>query len=372
MKYTAPNFVDINITDVCNMACRHCYIGKQTNSYMNISEAKNYIKQIADLGVFKVAITGGEPLLHPDWIMFIKEIINNNMYPMINTNGYLFNRSVCEAINDIAGNRMWIAVSVDGIVPGNYGTIRKWRDGSPADSAFKVVIDNIKEMLSKKFKVVINFTYTNKNKEDLIPLYEYLCKELGENNFVLNVILFGLSGSGIINANTLAVPYTTWYRDINDIMQLKISGKLKKLKFEPTCPWELYLPLEKFTLEEIENYCAYKSPLRSAMYRKFRDIGCHAGITNIVVNWNSTVYACGLYPQNVNMRIGNLKTDLLSEIWNNSYNLNALRNLQLKDLPLECQKCRLNQICGGGCRGAASEINKSIYAKDSRCPNLSR
>lgn len=73
INYTAPNFVDINITNNCNMNCVHCYVGEQPLNQMSLEQGMSYIQELQKLGVFKVSLTGGEPLLHPNFMDFIQK-----------------------------------------------------------------------------------------------------------------------------------------------------------------------------------------------------------------------------------------------------------------------------------------------------------
>ena len=366
---SAPNFVDLNITNNCNMFCKHCYIGA-VNQYEELDYMKglNYIDQMAELGVFRVSLTGGEPLLHPKWKEFLLRIVHDGMSPMMNTNGTLFDKDTVDFISNITNRNMWIAVSLDGMVPGRYSKLRKWKNGLDADRAFEIVIKNVGYMIQSGLHVVFNFTNTNVNYKDLFPLYSFLEEKFGEDNFTLNVILFGLSGNGYQNSSELSMSNKNWKLLINTIAKEKLAGHYSSLKLEPTCPWEIYLPLKDYSFEDIEQATGYISPLRNPIFKSNRSIGCHAGISNLVVNWDGSVFPCGLYPQLKSFCAGNLNSDSLKEIWSNSNILNELRSTKISDLPETCQKCKYSEICGGGCRGAAMQINKSISKGDTRCP----
>lgn len=68
------------------------------------------------------------------------------------------------------------------------------------------------------------------------------------------------------------------------------------------------------------------------------------------------------------MFAGTLTQHSLKDIWENSEVLLALRGMCMSNLSDDCQTCEYRNICGGGCRGAASQINHSLYGRDSRCP----
>jgi len=65
--------LDIELTERCNSNCIHCYINlpanddKAKSQELNTDQWKDILHQAADLGVFSVRFTGGEPLLREDF-----------------------------------------------------------------------------------------------------------------------------------------------------------------------------------------------------------------------------------------------------------------------------------------------------------------
>ena len=54
----------LNISDKCNITCKHCYLGNPGNLEMDIGTFENVVSQFEDMGGLKLMISGGEPLLH--------------------------------------------------------------------------------------------------------------------------------------------------------------------------------------------------------------------------------------------------------------------------------------------------------------------
>jgi radical SAM protein with 4Fe4S-binding SPASM domain len=69
----ALHALDIELTERCNNACLHCYINRPANDpeaqarELTAVEWQALLRQAADLGVLNLRITGGEPLLRPDF-----------------------------------------------------------------------------------------------------------------------------------------------------------------------------------------------------------------------------------------------------------------------------------------------------------------
>ena len=65
--------LDIELTERCNNACMHCYINlpaddeQAARRELTTEQWKDVLKQAAELGVLSVRLTGGEPLLRPDF-----------------------------------------------------------------------------------------------------------------------------------------------------------------------------------------------------------------------------------------------------------------------------------------------------------------
>lgn len=123
-----------------------------------------------------------------------------------------------------------------------------------------------------------------------------------------------------------------------------------------------------FGIAQIESLWNYRSPLRNPLYAECRDIGCHAGISNVVVNWDGSVYPCGLYPDNQLASIGNALEEPFASIWEKSVMLREIRALTLETIGQPCTECELRNLCGGGCRGAASLMTGAYAGLDLRCP----
>src|SRR5918998_4557389 len=66
----------ISVTDRCNMRCRYCmpedsYVWLPRESILSFEEIRRLVGIFADLGVRKVRLTGGEPLLRHDLTILV-------------------------------------------------------------------------------------------------------------------------------------------------------------------------------------------------------------------------------------------------------------------------------------------------------------
>jgi hypothetical protein len=85
-KSPVPELVDLKITDYCNFGCEWCY---QSSTKNGIHAPKERIFQIVDklveLGTFEIALGGGEPTQHPDFLEIIQYIRDRGIVPNFTT-----------------------------------------------------------------------------------------------------------------------------------------------------------------------------------------------------------------------------------------------------------------------------------------------
>ncbi len=61
----APREAHLQITQVCGLPCAHCYM-ENSGSHVPLDTVTSRLDALADEGILRVALGGGEPLRHPD------------------------------------------------------------------------------------------------------------------------------------------------------------------------------------------------------------------------------------------------------------------------------------------------------------------
>ena len=89
---------------------------------MTTEEALGLCDQIADLGVRRVTLSGGEPLVRPDWPLIAEKLTRRGVRVTMISNGWLMSRARIEDARRAGVNL--IAVSLDGLEP-THDAIRK-------------------------------------------------------------------------------------------------------------------------------------------------------------------------------------------------------------------------------------------------------
>ncbi len=89
------DYLRVSLTDLCNLKCKYCSSIKEIkvdhNDVLSIEEYVKVIKCFNKLGITKVRLTGGEPLLKKGIITLIKELSNFIDNISLTTNGILLN-----------------------------------------------------------------------------------------------------------------------------------------------------------------------------------------------------------------------------------------------------------------------------------------
>jgi len=114
-----PREVMFAVTNACNISCRTCAFGKVPRSEQRFV-ATNVLGPVLDHlregGVRMVSITGGEPLLHPEFLRICQEIDERGMMiSYIATNGTLLDEAVAHGLSGLNVNIVGLSVDpVDG------------------------------------------------------------------------------------------------------------------------------------------------------------------------------------------------------------------------------------------------------------------
>ena len=145
------NYLRISLTDNCNFRCFYCmpeeeYDFTPASRLMQADEIEALAKIFVNLGVNKIRLTGGEPLVRKDAADIIMALSKLPVKLTITTNGTRLHEYV--DVLERAGIRS-LNISLDTLQPEKFHLITK-RD------QFKTVYENIQLLVSKNFHVKIN------------------------------------------------------------------------------------------------------------------------------------------------------------------------------------------------------------------------
>lgn len=99
-----PELMDISITNWCDKGCVFCYKSSTKHGrHMALSDYKTVIDQASEMGVFQVALGGGNPNQHPDFVEILEYTSAKDIVPNYTTNGRGLSREILEATRKHCG-----------------------------------------------------------------------------------------------------------------------------------------------------------------------------------------------------------------------------------------------------------------------------
>lgn len=100
-----PELLDISITNWCNKGCEICYRNSNENgTHISLEDYEFIMKQACENNVLQVALGGGNPNQHPDFIEILKLTKEKyNIVPSYTTNGRGLSPEVLQATKNYCG-----------------------------------------------------------------------------------------------------------------------------------------------------------------------------------------------------------------------------------------------------------------------------
>src|SRR6476659_8904267 len=110
-----PLQCSLYLTDKCNLYCSYCTEYDNSKPHPELSDLKRWLHKIRSLGTMRIALVGGEPLLHPDVVEIVRYCRELGFATSLTTNGFLLTRKLLKELED-AGLQV-MQISVDRMTP---------------------------------------------------------------------------------------------------------------------------------------------------------------------------------------------------------------------------------------------------------------
>ena len=341
----SPTVVSYAVTKACNLRCLHCHVSatEAMRNELNLREAMHAIDEMANLGTRALIFSGGEPLLRKDFVLSLAEYcVDAGMVPAVLTNGILLNHKVAFELKD--SGIMAVGIPIDSIVPQMHDNLRNMA------GAFAKAVKAIKACLDVDLEVVIT-TMALKNTYDEIPRRIAFMAKLGvEQAAVYDLVPVG-RGKEVMDQ---AMTQTQRVNLIKYLQQIQEDGEM-------VFTMSGGLPLYPDIVSEMHKINGTKP--RDLLLKEFwldASVGCQAGILYFSLRPNGDVYPCTFLP----IKVGNIREQSLTKIWNSSRVLKDLRQRNL--LKGQCGACEYRETCGG-CRGRAYAYSGDYLETDPVC-----
>ncbi len=163
----------LHITNRCNLNCKHCYGGEAGTVDMSPGKMMTIIDEFTAMQGLRLMISGGEPLLHPDFSAVCELLEGADLRKVLLTNGTLLSE-------EIAGNPAFdeVQISLDGM--------RDAHDSIRGPGAFEQSLAGLRLLVSAGVPVSVATMIHRGNLADFDPL-EDLLREIGVREWSIDV-----------------------------------------------------------------------------------------------------------------------------------------------------------------------------------------
>ncbi len=166
-------YIELQITNRCNLRCKHCYIENKKFSELSVKQIKSVLKEFEEMQGLRVLITGGEPLIHSNFEEINGVLPDFLIRKILFTNGLLLNKRILNRLNVDE-----IQISIDGLEHSH--------DSLRGKDTFKKAISAVIRALDAGYEVSISTMIHKANLKDFDHL-EKLFKKLGIKSWTVDV-----------------------------------------------------------------------------------------------------------------------------------------------------------------------------------------
>ena len=313
------------LTPRCTLNCKMCYIHRKENDKSAITlekDAKYWIdlaEKARDSGMLLLLLTGGEPMLRPDFDEIYVACKKLGLLVAVNTNATLIDDAKIRLFKEYPPHK--VNVTLYGASPETYGKL------CGSESAYSKVTDAIRKMVDAGIKVKINYSITPDNVAD-IPEINAFAKELG--------------------LQTTAASY----------MFTPTRGGACEFRLSPEGAAKAKLDWLRHSLDKEDFIKAIKSesspPSGDVMCSE--PINCRAGLSTFWVTWQGEMSLCGM--------MDNPKFPITD--FTESWRLICAERDKIY-LPAKCNGCEYRKDCDMCAAVAIAETGKSDCVPDYAC-----
>ncbi len=160
-----------NLIRRCNLTCKHCYAQSADHEYageLSTQEVFTVMDDLKAAGVPVLILSGGEPLLRPDFFQIAQRAKSMGFYTSLSTNGTLIDAAMAERIASVMFD--YVGISLDGLQE----THDKFRR---LDGAFERSLAAFRHLHHLGIKTGMRFTMTALNAHDFPALLDLMHTE---------------------------------------------------------------------------------------------------------------------------------------------------------------------------------------------------
>ncbi|MGE5341166.1 MAG: radical SAM protein [Candidatus Omnitrophota bacterium] len=328
------------ITMGCNMKCKHCGSGcaEPLADELTTEEALALARDIAQLGLQWITLSGGEPFTRPDWPLLVREFSQHGVIPNMISNGWLITDEILDTAkaNDVGA----IAISLDGL--------EETHDFMRKPGSFERAVRSLNMMKAKNMKAGVVTTVSKKNIHELHGIKDLLT-QIGASYWQLQI---GLPmGNFHFRRDMILEP-----RQVDEVIDFTYEtmkeGQI--VVYPADC-------LGYYNIRELE---VRKQAHRSETYPIWN--GCNAGKRSLGILHNGDILGCTSIRDRQYVE-GNIRQRSIRDIWEDDAAFTWSRNATKSDLHGNCKVCTYGDMCLGGCPNTRLTMNGTIESENAYC-----
>jgi len=320
------------LTDQCNLCCTHCWISpgfsQNYQDSISLKALKKTILEAKSIGLQRVKLTGGEPLLYKELRGLIEFLTSEKLSIFVETNGILFDKNMIEFFQSSKVEQ--IAVSLDAASEGIHDEIRGLK------GSFNRTLKGLRLLSDYGLNSQIIFTLQRKNRKEIPDLIR-LSEKIGVGSLKINPLQ--PCGRAIDAFKR---------RDNLDLDTLLNLNRRVEEEWSRSDSLEIFfdLPLAFKSIGEIKHKGTNECQILNIM--------------GVLANGDFSI--CGIGQTIEELRMGNLYKVSICEVWEDNAVLMELRQSLPGKLKGICQHCIFKFQCLGACRANAYAMTKDLYA----------
>ena len=162
------------LSPVCNFSCKMCYVRKtqkevndSPRKILSLDDWRRIAREAREMGMLYLLLTGGEPLLWPDFWTLYEELVDMGFLISINTNGSLIDEAAIARFR----RKPPLKINITLYGAGDEG----YRKLCGIRGVYDRVDKAIRGLQEAKIPVKLNSSLTPENAEDRDAIVDYAC-----------------------------------------------------------------------------------------------------------------------------------------------------------------------------------------------------
>ncbi len=321
-----PLTINWSLSYTCNFSCGHCYSRGSNDKEITTKEVKSVIDKISAAKVPFINFGGGEPLLINDLMEITSYAVQKGLRVSMNSNGYLLDEKMAHEIKRAGFTS--VGISIDSSRAAVHDKFRNM------EGSFKRAVTALENLHKAGVKSTMSSVISKINYKDFQALAKLAKKRHVSQLFLHN---FKCTGKGFLNRDEFDLSPGEWRDFYKEALVYKDSNSDIGISFDDP------------VMALIDGFD------RDALVK-----GSTCGKVSLHVRPNGGITPCGF----IDIIIGNILSDDLKDVWNNSEVLNKMRN---KTPQGKCKSCSSYEECVGGCTARALSLTGDINNPDPHC-----